>query len=107
VVGGFGSITRPYLRRRTEWYDPKTKQWSFGPIIRRRYGAGFAVLYDHFVFAMGGRSRSGLYFRSAEVLDLFSEPPCWKTTASMLVKRTDFVVGVINNNLYVVRYIVI
>jgi len=75
-------------------------------MITPRDGAGLAVLNDHFVFAMGGFSiRSPI--QSVDVLDLFSEPPCWKPTVSMLVKRTEFGVGVINNNLYCVSYIVI
>jgi len=105
VVGGYG-----YSRSAadsTEWYYPKNDQWYFGPkMITRRDGASIAVLNDHFVFAMGGYS-IGSIMQSVDVLDLFSEPPCWKPTVPMLVKRTEFGVGVINNNLYAVSYTVI
>jgi len=104
VVGGYGySISAAGI---TEWYDPKNDQWYLGPKMKTcRDGAGLAVLDDHFVFAMGGHS-SGSIVQSVDVLDLFSEPPCWKPTVAMLVKRTEFGVGVIKKNLYAVSYIV-
>eukprot|EP00102_Acyrthosiphon_pisum_P014165 XP_008184066.1 PREDICTED: ring canal kelch homolog [Acyrthosiphon pisum] len=98
-----GSVYRPWSAAvRTEWYDPKTNRWNFRPKMRtRRRGAGLAVLYDHFVLAMGGYSSKGA-LQSVAVLDLFSESPCWKPTVAMLVNRTTFSVGVINNNPYAV-----
>ncbi|XP_060872578.1 ring canal kelch homolog [Metopolophium dirhodum] len=100
VVGGYGHTTS--AAGSTEWYDPKNNQWYFGPImITRRDGAGLAVLDDHFVFAMGGHS-IGSIVQSVDVLDLFSEPTCWKPTVDMLIKRTEFGVGVINSYLYAV-----
>jgi len=42
--------------------------------------------------------------KSVDVLDLFSESPCWKPSVDMLVRRKDLGVGVINNVLYVVSY---
>jgi len=108
VVGGYGRYGHTRLAAgSTELYDPKNSQWYFGPImITCRDGAGLAVLDDHFVFAMGGHS-IGSIVQSVDVLDLFLEPPCWKPTVAMSVKRTEFGVGVINSNLYAVSYIVI
>ncbi|XP_029341386.1 ring canal kelch homolog [Acyrthosiphon pisum] len=92
VVGGSGY--RSSSAYRTEWYDPKTNGWNFGPeMTNPRYEAGLAVLYDHFVFFMGGYN-SGKSHRSVVVLDLFSESPCWKPTVAMLVKRHALGVGV-------------
>jgi len=55
---------------------------------------------------MGGHS-IGSIVRSVDVLDLFSESPCWKPTVDMLVNRTELGVGVINNYLYAVSYIAV
>jgi len=105
VAGGYG-YTR-LAADSTEWYDPKNNQWYFGPkMITCRDGASLAVLNDHFVFAMGGHS-IGSIVQSVDMLDLFSEPPCWKPSVPMLVTRTEFGVGVINNCLYAVSYIII
>ncbi|KAL4082849.1 hypothetical protein QTP88_029505 [Uroleucon formosanum] len=100
VAGGYGYTK--LAAGSTEWYEPKNNQWYFGPkMITCRDGASLAVLNDHFVFAMGGHS-IGSIVQSVDMLDLFSEPPCWKPTVPMLVKRTEFGVGVINNYLYAV-----
>eukprot|EP00102_Acyrthosiphon_pisum_P018706 XP_016655916.1 PREDICTED: ring canal kelch homolog [Acyrthosiphon pisum] len=102
VAGGFEYPRPSSAAGGTEWYDPKTNRWNFGPEMRnRRHGAGLAVLYDHFVFSMGGYS-SGKSHRHVVVLDLFSESLCWKRTVAMLVERAELGVGVINNNLYAV-----
>jgi len=81
VAGGDGSIAR----NSTEWYDPKVNQWLLGPdMISPRYCAGLAVVNYNFVFAVGGGFESPL--QSVDILDLSSEPPCWKPAVDMLVK---------------------
>lgn len=101
MVGGQGSKAQKYS---TEWYDPKIKRWLIGPkTINRRIKTGIAVLKDNIVFAVGGVVRSSL--RSVDVLDLCSQPPCWKSSVDMLFKRNHLGVGVINNHLYAVSYV--
>jgi len=67
-----------------------------------------AVVKDNFVFAVG---RIGYSLespnQSVNVLDVSSESPHWKPTTNMLVKRRNLGVGVINDYIYAVSYIVI
>eukprot|EP00102_Acyrthosiphon_pisum_P020921 XP_016658131.1 PREDICTED: kelch-like protein 2 isoform X2 [Acyrthosiphon pisum] len=91
------------LCKRTEWYDPKTDQWHYGPaLIEGRGKAGLATMKDNLVFAVGGNDIIDFSLRSVEVLDLSSESPRWKRTVKMLNNRQCFGVGVINDNLYAV-----
>ncbi|XP_029348372.1 kelch-like protein 2 isoform X3 [Acyrthosiphon pisum] len=91
------------LSKRTEWYDPKTDRWHYGPeMITSRGRAGLAVVKDNLVFAVGGFDDDVESLRSVDVLDLSSESPCWKPSVGMLVERDILGVGVINNYLYAV-----
>jgi len=75
-------------------------------LISRRYGAGLAVLEDNLVFSVGGVNGRSSH-QSVNVLDLSSETPWCKSPWNMLVKRKELGVGVINNYLYAVSYIVV
>jgi len=74
-------------------------------MITRRCRGGLALVKDNFVFAMGGSPESS--YQSVDVLDLSLESPCWKSSVDMLVNREDLGIGVINNFLYAVSYIIL
>jgi len=75
-------------------------QWHYGPeMITSRGRAGLAVVKDNLVFAVGGFGDDVESLRSVDVLDLSSEPLCWKPSVGMLVERDILGVGVINDYL--------
>ncbi|KAL4088538.1 hypothetical protein QTP88_023632 [Uroleucon formosanum] len=99
VVGGI----QTGLRNSSEWYDPRTNQWHYGPpSIRNRGRHGLVIINDNLVFDVGGYGPNLTSLRSVDVLDLSSESPCWKPSVDMLVKRIFLGVGVINDKIYAV-----
>jgi len=97
----------PELTKRTEWYDPKMDKWDYGPeMISTRHRGCAAVVKDNLVFAVGGYGGDDdddEPLRSVDVLDLSSEPLCWKPSVEMLVERDALGVGVIDDYLYAVN----
>jgi len=106
VVGGFNYQTN--TRITAELYDPKIKQWQSEPLMTTpRLGGSLAVIKDTFVFYIGGFRLSKETYQTFNVLDLSSELPSWKPSVEMIVPRRHLGVGVINNHIYAVSYIVI
>ncbi|XP_029341283.1 kelch-like protein 3 [Acyrthosiphon pisum] len=69
----------------TEWYDPATKLRENAPGINDcREMAGFGVINDQFVFAVGGVNGSSS--KSVSMLDVSSQSPLWVSMAEMLVE---------------------
>jgi len=85
----------------TEWYDPSTKLRKNAPGINecRKY-AGFGVINDQFVFAVGGVNQSSS--KSVSRLDVSSQPLSWVPMVNMLVCRYRLGVGVLDNCIYAV-----
>jgi len=101
VIGGLGIEASGS----TEWYDSKINRWQFGPkIIPLCTYASVAVLKDNFLFALVDNSSLSI-LQSVDALDLSSESLCWNSSVNMLVTRTEFGVGVINNYLYAVSFV--
>lgn len=101
MIGGFKS------RYTTELYD-YNNWWLTPNMIIKCYNGGLAVVNDNFVFYVGGSkylSKQSLPYLS--VLDLTAESPCWKLSVNMRIGRQHLGVGVINNHIYAVSYIVI
>jgi len=65
-----------------------------------------AVVNDNFALYLSGTNLESTC-QSAYGMDLSSESPHWRLTYDMLVKQRWFKVGVINNFIYAVSYIVI
>lgn len=61
-----------------------------------------ALLTDKLVFAFGSKYLKRT--RSVQMIDLSSQFSCWKLMDNMIVNRTDFQVGVLNNRVYAVCY---
>ncbi|CAI6371046.1 unnamed protein product [Macrosiphum euphorbiae] len=85
----------------TEWYDPATKLRKNAPGINEcRNYAGFGVINDQFVFAVGGVNGSSS--KSVSMLDVSSQSPSWVPMADMLVSRKELGVGVLDDCIYAV-----
>ncbi|XP_029343065.1 kelch-like protein 2 isoform X2 [Acyrthosiphon pisum] len=88
-------------RCNTYWYDPATNIWMIGPQISKcRETAGFNVIKDQFVIAVGGINNSSS--QSVEILNLSSQSPCWEPIVDMLISRKDLGVGVLDGCIYAV-----
>ncbi|CAI6372690.1 unnamed protein product [Macrosiphum euphorbiae] len=85
----------------TEWYDPATKLRENAPGINEcRRNAGFGVINDQFVFAVGGVNES--MSTSVSMLDVSSQSPSWVPMADMLFSRMYSGVGVLDDCIYAV-----
>ena len=85
----------------TEWYNPATQLSKIAPGLNEsRMSAGFGVINDQFVFAVGGVNRSSS--KSVSMLDVSSQSPSWVPMADMLVSRMDLGVGVLDDCIYAV-----
>jgi len=73
-------------------------------MIKPSRSGGLAVVNNNFAVYLGGTSFDSIY-QSAYGLDLSADSAHWRPTYDMLVKRRSFGVCVINNFIYVVRYI--
>jgi len=83
------------------WYDPATNLWKRAPDMRDGcWPIHIGLLTDKYAFAI---SRNYLpRTRSVQMIDLSSESFRWEALDSMIVDRTYFQVGVINNCVYAV-----
>ncbi|CAI6373712.1 unnamed protein product [Macrosiphum euphorbiae] len=85
----------------TEWYDPATKLREKAPGINEgRMDAGFGVINDQFVFAVGGVNGSSS--KSVSMLDVSLKSPSWVPMADMVVGRERLGVGVLDDCIYAV-----
>eukprot|EP00102_Acyrthosiphon_pisum_P023579 XP_016660789.1 PREDICTED: ring canal kelch homolog [Acyrthosiphon pisum] len=85
----------------TEWYDPATKLRENAPGINEcRDTAGFGVISDQFVFAVGGVNEKSS--KSVSMLDVSSQSPSWVPMADMLVSRNRLGVGILGDSIYAV-----
>ncbi|XP_016661407.1 ring canal kelch homolog [Acyrthosiphon pisum] len=83
----------------TEWYDPATKLRKNAPALNDCHlMAGFGVIRDQFVFAVGGVNLSSS--KSVSMLDVSSQSPFWVPMVDMLVSRKLSGVGVLGDSIY-------
>jgi len=87
----------------TSWYDPSTKQLYKTLEMSMKFGGGcgLALIKEHLVFALGNKFIDP---RSFKMLDLSSHTLQWKSTVNMLVNRTLFGFGVLDDRIYAVSY---
>lgn len=85
------------------WYDQATNLWKRVPDMRDDCRpVHVALLTDKLVFAFGSNSLTRT--RSVQMIDLSSHFSWWVLMDNMIVDRTDFQVGVLNNRVYAVCY---
>jgi len=85
----------------TEWYDPTIKLRKNAPeMYDCHLMAGFGVIRDQFVFAVGGVNQSSS--KSVSMLDVSSQSPSWVPMVDMLVSRKLSGIGVLDNCIYAV-----
>ncbi|XP_008187671.1 ring canal kelch homolog [Acyrthosiphon pisum] len=83
----------------TEWYDPATMLREIAPGLNEcRKFAGFGVISDQYVFAVGGVNGSSSM--SVSMLDVSSQWPSWVPMADMLISRRQSGVGVLGDSIY-------
>jgi len=104
-----GGVPIPTCPGHALLYDPKINQWQFTQKMMLPHDrGGLAVVKDNFMFYVGGFSlKFARFLRHLYVLDLTSESHYWKQSVDMIVNRGHLGVGVINNHIYAVSYIVV
>jgi len=83
------------------WYDPTTNLWKRALGMRDGYWpVHIGLLTDKFVFAIGSNYLPRA--RSVQMIDLSSESFRWESLDNMIVDRTHFQIGVLNDCVYAV-----
>eukprot|EP00102_Acyrthosiphon_pisum_P002195 XP_001943389.2 PREDICTED: kelch-like protein 17 isoform X2 [Acyrthosiphon pisum] len=84
----------------TSWYDPATKLLHKTIKMNMEFElCALVLIKDHLVFALGN---SYINLISIEMLDLSAQSLQWKPTVDMLVDRSFYGVGVIDDRIYAV-----
>jgi len=84
----------------TSWYDPGTKLLHKTLKMNMEFElCALVLIKDHLVFALGNNY---INLISIEMLDLSSQSLQWKPTVDMLVDRSFYGVGVLDDRIYAV-----
>jgi len=87
------------------WYDPATNLLQIAPKMTNNCNkVGLCVIKDQFVFAIGGKDDETMTSDFVEMLDVSLKSPCWVPKDKLLVSRSAFGIGILDNCIYAVSY---
>ncbi|KAL4098062.1 hypothetical protein QTP88_022733 [Uroleucon formosanum] len=94
-------LTKSTKRYYINWHDPITNLWKRVLDIKNGYWPVHVALLKHnYIFVIGSNYLPRT--RSVQMFDLFSESSNWEFSDKMIVDRTHFQIGVLNNRVYAV-----